>query len=429
MEFKFEEQSGCLRKYSFFVKWEECEGAYNEALSEVAKEVELPGFRKGKAPLELVRAKYKNPIETEFIDHYLPKIANEIVDKENLKVFSNPFVDDVKINVGESFNGNFYFELYPEVPEIKADDIEIKVTKRDITETQIDEINEGYRLSHSKVVTMEDEEIQNGDFASISYSKEGEEGNKTKFIACSDESSNPLERFPVGKKCGESYDFEIDEDLKDISKGKYKVTISNVVRRVLPELDDDLAKLCGFETLDALKENSRARAKIDNEILLKEEKDAKLIDALIEKYDFPIPATLLENQLKKDADEFVKSVESSKINIDLNTFDWDNFFKERKQVVEKRIKGYFLVSKLIEQENIELKDEELNEFLQKIAKRENLKVEKIKEILEKSNQLEEIKFRLKEEKALENFSKNVKIKYVEDTPNNIGGENADTDSR
>ncbi len=429
MEFKFEEQNGCLKKYSFFVKWEECGGTYNEALLEVAKEAEVPGFRKGKAPLELVRAKFKNPIETEFIDHYLPKIASEIIEKENLKVFSNPFADGVKINFGNSFNGIFYFELYPEVGEIKAEDIKIKVSKREVTEEQIDEIYEGYQLSHSKVVTMENEEIQDGDFASISYSKEGEEENKTKFIACSDESSNPLERFLVGKKCGESYDFEMEEDLKDISKGKYKVTISNVVRRVLPEIDDDLARVCGFETLDALKENSKERAQIDNEMLIKEERDAKLIDALIEKYDFPIPPSLLESQLNKDAEEFVKSVENSNMNIDLNTFDWEKFFEERKKVVEKRIKGYFLVSKLIEQEHIELKDEELKEFLQKIAQRENLNVEKVKEILEKSNKLEEIKFRLREEKALEIFSKNVKIEYVEDTPNNIGGENADSDSR
>ncbi|NMB98860.1 MAG: hypothetical protein GYA35_01115, partial [Thermoanaerobaculaceae bacterium] len=94
------------------------------------------------------------------------------------------------------------------------------------------------------------------------------------------------------------------------------------------------------------------------------------------------------------------------------------------------IRAYFIVSKLIEQEKITLSDEDIDSFLKNIADNEGMAVSKIKEILEKNGQIDDIKFKLAEEKALENISKYVKIKYLEETPEkDKGGNDADSDSR
>lgn len=427
MDYKLEEKEGCVKKFSFNMGWDEIKGEYQLALEEIAKEAEVPGFRKGKAPLELVKAKYKNPIEGELKSRLLQRAAKEIIEKENLKLFSDPGADNPSLVEGSGFSGFLYFEIYPEVPEIKYDDLEIKISKSEVTQAQIDQVAEIFRARHAEIKTMDNEVVQEGDYCSAKITPEegGEEENV--FVRCSERSFDAVEKSLVGKKCGEVYDLEIEDNQKK-PKGKYKVSVSNVVRRVLPALDDELAKKSGFASLEDLMAKSKEKAEYENEIRNKDDRNKAIVKALLDKYKFDIPFTLLDRQLKNDAEALVNELSRQGRNI--NDLDWDKYFEIRKSTVESNIRAYFIVSKLIEQEKVTVSEEDLASFLKNIAENEGLALAKVKEILEKNGQIEDIKFKLAEEKALENISKYVKISYVEETPEkDKGGNDADSDSR
>lgn len=429
MEYKLEETIGCVKKYSFAFGWDECQGDYEKAVLEVAKEAELPGFRKGKAPLELIKSKFKNPIETEVMDALLRKAVEEIIEKEGIIFIGNPYAEAPNFTIGEGLNGIILFELYPELPEITGEGLEIKVLKREVTDEQIKMITEELRNKHAKMVVFNDDKVKEGDFCSLTLTLEGTETTKNKFVACSKESENPLEKFIFDKDCNIEYELELTDSYQDVERGKYKVKIANVVRRILPEMNDDFAKLCGFENIDALRESNQKMAENENQLLTKEERDARIIEKLVDKYDFPLPPSLVKNQLEREYEKFIQTFERQGLEKDLDKVDWEEFGRKSEALINKRLKAFFIVLKLIEQQKIDLSEDELDEFLRNIAQRENLKVEKVREILKKNGQMEEIKFRLKEEKALENFAKNVKIEYVDKVPVEKGGENAYSDSR
>jgi trigger factor len=319
-----------------------------------------------------------------------------------------------------------YFEVYPEVPDIKYDDLEIKIAKNEVTQEQIDQMAELFRARHAEVKTMDDSVVEEGDFCSAKITSEGGD-EESVFVRCSEKSFDAVEKSLVGKKCGEVYDLEIEDNQKK-PKGKYKVAVSNVVRRVLPVLDDELAKKSGFASLEELMAKSKEKAEYENELRSKDERNKAIVRALLEKYKFDIPFSLLDRQIKNDAEALVNELSRQGRNI--NDLDWEKYFEIRRVTVENNIRAYFIVSKLIEQEKIEVSDEDLDAFLKNIAENEGLALQKVKEILEKNGQIEDIKFKLAEEKALENISKYVKINYVEETPEkDKGGNDADSDSR
>lgn len=427
MDYKLEEKEGCVRKYSFKISWEELKGDYEQAIESVSKEAEIPGFRKGKAPIELVKAKYKNPIEGEVKSKLLQKAAEEIIKKENIKLFSDPGASDPQFAENEGFSGYLFFETYPEVPEIEYNDLEIKLKKTEITNEQVNNIVDLYRSKFAEIKTMDNETIAEGDYCSAKLISETGSPEEDIFVMCSERSYNAIERFLVGKKCGESYEMEIGENQSK-PKGKYRISVKNVVRKVLPELNNELAVKSGFSSLDELMAKSREKAKYENEEREREQRNNAIVRALVDKYKFDIPATLLDRQLRNDADAVANQLQ--KQGADISKFDWDKYFDLRKTAVENNIRAYFIVSKLIEQEKIVLEEEEVDTFLSKISDSQGLSMAKVREILEKNGQMEDIKFKLAEEKALENISKYVKIKYLEETPEkDKGGNNADTDSR
>lgn len=426
MEYKLEEKNGCLVQYSFKIDWDEIKNDFKATLEEVAKEAELPGFRKGKAPIELVKAKYKNPIEGELKSKLLQKVATFVVEKENLKLFSNPGADNLNFIEEVEFSGKLYFEVYPDVPEIKYDDIEITISKNDVSEEDIQKIADGYRTKFAEIKTMDNEIIEEGDFCSIKISNEDGSSEEDVLVKCSGKSFDEVEKFLLEKKCGENYELEIGENQKK-PKGKYKIFVSNVVRRVLPVLDEELAIKSGFSSLSELMEKSKEKAIFENNLKQKEERDRAIVKEMLEKYKFNIPQTLLERQLQEDAEKLAN--ELKKYNQDPNNFDWEKYFEIRRIPVENNIRAFFIVSKLIEQEKIEIKDEDVNDFLKTIAENEGISVDKLKEILEKSEQMQDIKFKIAEEKALENISNCVRINYLEKTPEkDKGGSDVDSNS-
>lgn len=425
MEYKLEEKNGCLVQYTFKIAWEEIKSDYEEALVEVAKEAEIPGFRKGKAPMELVKAKYKNPIEGELKSRLLQKVATFVVEKENLKLFSDPGADNLNFKEEMDFSGKLYFEVYPDVPEIQCDDIEITIFKKDVSEEDVQKIADGYRMKFAEIKTMDNEIIEEGDFCSVKISNEDGSSEEDVLLKCSAQSFDEVEKFLLGKKCGENYELEIGENQKR-HKGKYKISVLNVVRRVLPVLDDELAVKSGFSSLGELMEKSKEKAIFESSLKQKEERNRAIVRELLEKYKFDIPQTLLERQIEEDAQRF--AIELKKYNQDTNNFDWEKYFEIRRIPVENNIRAFFIVSKIIEQEKIEIKDEDVNDFLKNIAENEGISVSKLREIIEKSEQMNDIKFKIAEEKALENISNCVKIKHVETPEKDKGGSDVDSNS-
>lgn len=429
MEFKLEERQGCAHAYSYRAGWDEIRAPYNLIAEEVRKEAELPGFRKGKAPLELVKAKFSSVIAGRLKEKTLKEVADKISKDENLQLFSPPHADDPVLKVGDDLAGTIYFELNPEIPEIETEGIEVEVVKRETTEEQINSIIQSFRQSKSTMITIEEEAAEEGDFCSVKLLKQGEKKEREAFLHCQKESDNPFEKSLAGKRGGESYEVELPPGAKE-GEGKFTVKLDKIIRQSLPGLDDDFAAQCGFKSLAELKEESKKQAEAANEQMWKEERDDKILLAILNKHPFDVPPTLVENQLKRDLDRFAGELHKRRIDPEKANIDWNKLVESKKPEVEKSVRAYFIVKKLIEKEKIEISDEEADAVITRIAEKERTPFSKAKQVFEQNGQIEDIKFKLAQEKIFEIVANRVKIKLVDANRSGEGGtKDVDPDSR
>jgi trigger factor len=429
MEFKLEEKKGCVAKYSYSMKWDEIKDEYKSILDEVKKEAELPGFRKGKAPVELVKAKFASPIASQLKEKLMRTVADKISKDEKLQLFASPFADEPELKIGEGFTGIIYFELNPEVPEIECDGLEIEIARRDVTEKQVDDIIESFRQRNATIQTVDEGCIEEGDFCSAKLYKDGEAEGKEVFLHCHKDGGDPFEQALPGKKNGESFELNVSEAGK-YAAGTYKVSLEKIIRQALPSLDDDFAVKCGFKSLDELKEESRKQAANVNEEMRKEERNEKLLSSLLAKSDFEVPPTLVENQLRRELDRFVNELHRRRIDPEKANIEWDKLIDSKKPEVERSVRAYFVVNKLIGKHKVEVSDDELDGVVAEIAAKDGAPVDKVKKMLEENHQFEDIKFRIAQEKIFEILANSAKIVLVDtNAKNETGGEHVDTDSR
>jgi trigger factor len=429
MEFKLEEKKGCVNKYSYSMKWDEVQEPYASIVDEVKKEAELPGFRKGKAPVELVRTKFATPIGSQLKEKMLRTVADKISGDEKLDLFANPFADEPELKLGESLAGVIYFELQPEVPEVETGNIEIEVSKREVSKEQIDSIIESFRQRNATIKTVEEGLVEEGDFCSAKLQKEGSEESKEVFLHCHGTSEDIFEKSLCGKGSKDIFELTVPEGTKH-EAGNYKVSLEKIIRQALPALDEEFAVKCGFESLAGLTEEAGKQASHANQDMQKEERNDKILAALLDKAVFDVPPTLVENQLRREIEKLAGELQRRKIDPEKANIDWDKLIDAKKPEVEKSVRAYFLISKLVEKENVKVSDGETDAVIEDIAKKEGAPAEKVRKMLEEHHQLDDIKFRLAQEKIFDILAGRVKINFVDSkAKNEEGGGNADTDSR
>ena len=429
MEFKLEEKKGCMNKYSYAMNWEEVREPYSLIVEEVRKEAQVPGLRKGKAPAEFVRSKFAGPIASQLKDQLLRTVADKIVEGENLKLFGAPFADEPELKVGESFSGAVYFELLPEVPNIDTDGIEIEVTRREATPEQVDAIVDSFRQRNASIKTMEEGPVEEGDFCPAKLLKAGASEPKEVFLHCHGESEDLFEKSLAGRNIGDTFEIVVPEGGPH-EAGTYAVTLQKVVRQALPALDDELASRCGFKTVQELRDAAQKQAAAANEHMQRDERDDKLLSVLLDRTHFDVPPTLVENRLRQEIDRVAEELHRRRIDPAKANIEWDKLIEAKKPEVEKSVRAYYIVSGLIEKEGVKITDHELNGVITEIAARENAPAEKVRQMLEKHNQLEDIRFNLAKEKVFEVLAGRAGIKYTEPARAEAeGGKDADTHSR
>lgn len=429
MEFKLEEKKDCVSKYSYLMNWDEVGEPYSLIVEEVRKEAQVPGFRKGRAPAEFVKAKFAGPIASQLKDQLLRTVADKISADEKLKLFGAPYADEPVLKVGESFTGTIFFELQPEVPEVNADGIEIDVTRRTVTKKQVDAVLDSFRQRNASIKTIDDGLVEEGDFCPAKLLKADSADPKEVFLHCHRDSDDAFEKSLEGKKIGDSYEVSVPEGGTH-EPGIYKVTPDKVVRQSLPELDDELAVKCGYKDLVEMTEAAGKQAEEANRNMQRDERDDKILSALLERTPFEVPPTLVENRLRQELDRIANELHRRHIDPEKANIEWDKLIEAKKPEVERSVRAYYIISRLIERENIKISDEELGSVIADIAARENAPPEKVRQMLEKHHQLDDIRFNLAKEKVFEALAGHARINLVEPAHDNgEGGKDADTHSR
>ena len=401
MSAKFEKLEGNQGVLTVEVDAEKVNESLDSAFKKVVKQVNVPGFRKGKMPRPLFEKRFGvESLYQDAIDLMLPDAYTAAIEETGIDPVDRPEIDVEQIEKGKSFIFTAKVIVKPEVKlgEYKG----IEVEKFDTTVTDEDVVNEikGLQEKQAELVVKEEGKAELGDTVVMDFEgfvdDEAFEGGKADNYSLELGSSQFIPGFEeqlVGLGTGESKDVEVsfpEEYHATELAGKpavFKVTLHEIKGKELPELDDEFAKDVDdeVETLDALKEKIKSRLEHDK----KHQEEHHIQDTVVEKAtaasEIDVPEIMFENEVDRMLQEFEQRLQMQGMNLELYfQFSGQNeqaLRDQMKEEAEQRVRGSLTLEAIGKAENIEASEEELNEELEKMSSQYNMTVENIRAAL------------------------------------------------
>ena len=404
---------------------------FDEAMKKVyfksAKYFNIPGFRKGKAPMNIVEKYYGKEIFYEdAFNEVAPDAMEEAVKENNLEVVSRPDIEVTQIGKGQDLIFTAVMQTKPEAKLGKYKGIEIKKIEYNVTDEDI-EHELGHMQEHNaRMITVEDRPVESGDTATIDFEGfvDGKafEGGKAEGHELTIGSNTFIPGFEdqiIGMKIDEEKDINVkfpDEYFSKDLAGKdatFKVKVHEIKRKELPELDDEFAKdVSEFDTLKELKEDIKKKQEKQNKDKEKYETEDAVIKAIVENMEVEIPSGMIETETENMLKDFEQRISYQGIKLEqyLNMLGKtrDEMKKEYEPQAIEGIKSRLALEAVIKAEKIEANDEEIDEKLKEMAK--NYGRENDESFMKNENVRNYIKEGIKSEKAIEFLVKNAKIK-------------------
>lgn len=414
-------------KLEITVEAEKFEEAIKKVYFKSAKYFNIPGFRKGKAPMQIVEKYYGKEI---FYEDAFNEVAGDALEdavKENkLEVVSRPDIDVTQIEKGKDLIFTAIMQTKPEAELGKYKGIEIKKIEYNVTDEDI-EHELGHMQEHnSRLISIEDRPVESGDIATIDFEGfvDGKafEGGKAEGHELEIGSNTFIPGFEdqvIGMKIDEEKDIQVkfpDEYFSKDLAGKdatFKVKVHEIKKKELPELDDEFAKdVSEFDTLKELKESIKEKQQKQNDEKAKYETQEAVIKAVCEDMKVEIPSGMIETEI----DNMLKDIEQRLSYQGLKLEQYlqmmgkteEDMRKEYEPQAIEGIKSRLALEAVIKAEKIEAEDKEVDEKLKEMAK--NYGKENDEEFLKNENVRNYIEEGLASEKAMDFLVENAKIK-------------------
>lgn len=365
------------------------------------KSINIPGFRKGKAPRAIIEKMYgKEVFYEDAMQNLYPQALQDAVDEAGLKVVN----DKIDLDVTEVSEDGFTFKAvvttYPEVSIDGYKGIEVEALSTEVTDEKVQEEIDKARQRASRVEDVTDRPAKDGDTVVIDFEGfkdgvafEGGKGEDYSLTLGSGSFIPGFEEQVVGHNLDEEFTINVtfpedyqSEELKG-QPVEFKITINGISERILPELDDDFVQDVSesASTVDEYKTEIAKNVQEELENQRDDDIENKLVDALVEKVEGEIPEAMFTNKLEDMLKEFDYRLRSQ--GLDLNTYmqytglTKESFNDQYRDEAEKRVKVRLALEKIAEIENLEATEDDLNAEYEKMAETYKMDTEKVKSLV------------------------------------------------
>ncbi len=426
MESALKEEKGCQKFYNVTWSWEEVEPHFHHALKEIRTHARIPGFRPGKAPDALLKTRFKRELRGEVADHVLPEMAAALMKQHDLEPVVDPYAASVQFQEGEPLSCEIVIELAPVVPPLNTEGLSITCRKLEVTPAQAERLIEGMRERAALMKPVEDAASEK-DYAVVQFRRAGQSRGQEKFFQANGKSGHPVERQLAGRKAGETLEIHVDqpasgqEAKSPLAPGDYVVEITRLVRREVPELNDDFAKDMGASDLADLRAKVEADLKARSEAGMKAEQRDKLVELLLERHSFEVPPTLVERQLHEDLQKFAESLVEQGVDVQKADIHWEEMAASQRPAAEKKVRAYYLLGALARQNGIEITDSDVDAALEPQAKASRVTVPQLKARLTKEDALEGFRKSLAHGRAVDLLLSKASVTFEEARSEAPGG--------
>lgn len=389
-----------MAKMTVEVPAENLEKAIKTAFNKNKNRFNIPGFRRGKAPLAMIEKMYGPEVFYEeaanlVLDESYPEAAKE----SNLEIVSRPEIDIVQIEKGKTFIYTATVAVKPEVTLGDYKGIQVEKASAEVTDEDVENELKRVQNQNSRLLTIEDRPVQDGDQTVIDFDGyiDGKrfEGGKSEDYPLTIGSHSFIDTFEeqligknIGEECEVNVTFPEEYHAKELA-GKpavFKVTVKEIKMKELPDLNDEFAEeVSEFETLDEYK------ADIKSKLLERKQKEAatenenRVVEKVVENASMEIPEKMLETQVQNMINDYARRMQSQGMSMDqymqYTGMTLESLKEQTKPQAEKSIRTRLALEAVVKAEDIKVSEEAVEEELQKMADTYKMDIEKVKEVM------------------------------------------------
>ncbi len=397
-----------------------------EAYKKNKSRFSIPGFRKGKATRKMVEHYYgEGVLYEDAINAVCPEEYDAAVNEINIEPVDRPEIDIEQIGSGENLIFTATVTVKPDFELGEYKGIEVKKIEYNVTEEDINEKIKEMQQKNSRLVTVEDRPVQQGDIIEFAFEGfvDGEpfEGGKAENYQLEIGSGQFIPGFEdqlVGKNIAEEAEVNVsfpeDYNAENLA-GKpalFKVKVNQIQFKELPEIDDEFAKdVSEFDTIEELKADVRSKLEEEAKTKEKNETQSAVLDKIAEGLEIDIPEVMIESQISNMMQDFDMRLKSQGMDLEkymqMTGMQIENFKEQFKDQAQKQVKTTLILEKITKLENIEVTDQDVEAHIEEMSKNYNMDADKIKQML--GQQVEGIKDDLAMQKTVDMLVENAKI--------------------
>ena len=420
-------------KLSVTVDKADVEQAYNSTISKYVKNAQIPGFRKGHVPASVLEKKYGESLKADTIGEIIDTAVSEIFEKETDNrplPYAQPVLEEMPaLDVTKDLKFTLTYDVFPKVSVKDFAGVTVKEPQVTVGDAEIDEEIKAMQERNAMVIEKKDNTVEKDNIVTIDYVEVGEDGKEiadTKrqdyvFTVGSGENLYKIDDEILGMKKDETKEitkkFKKDYEDTDLAGKtvKLNVTIKAVKVRDLPAIDDDFAQDCNekYKTLADMKADIKRNMEVAKDRRIRELKNNSLLEQLVKKNPFDIPASMLAAELdgrwNMMAQQFQTTPEQLEKMIVASGQTKETMLKEWTGDSEKMLKSRIIVDALIRERNISVTPEEIESQYAKIAEEGGMTVEEVKDHYKDARAKEYLIDDTKENKLYDEIYKEVKV--------------------
>jgi trigger factor len=418
--------TGCTKEITVEVPTETVQTKMDGIYSRISKEAKIPGFRKGKVPLEVIKKQYKSAAREEMVQHQLPEFFRSVLIEQKIDPVAQPQITHLQFDEGTPMKFVATVEIKPafELKDYKG--LAVKKAKTEVNEQDVDKAVENLRNQMAQLVPVE-RATQGDDWVLIDFEGkidsavfEGGKASRYPVLLGSQSLLKDFEENLIGLKAGDSKTFKItfpaDYGKKEISgkEAEFMVKLHEVKAKKLPALDDEFAKDGGkAETVKELREKLEAQIKHSKENEQRSKMIEQIGEALIAAHKFDVPASLIQLEQQRLVQQGVERLRSQ--GVDANQLPDEQkkqFVEGMKPVAEKNVHLALIVEKISAAEKVKTEEADIDAYIQKVSGNVGQPIDVVRRYVQQQGNMDSIKDWIQYEKTLDFLIAQSKIETV-----------------
>ena len=426
MSYTVKSVNGCTKKLEFNFATLDLSKEIKQAVVRKQSTTNVKGFRKGKAPLSMVEQVYGPQIESDALNSFVQSQLFEAVTKEKFKTVGYPAFENIKYDAGKSVSFDAVVEVFPEIKLADYTGYSFKKDNAEVTADDMDKLTKNYLGSKAEMTEVTDAKhaLKKGDFAVFNFEGVKADGSRPENMKGSEylleigsgQFIPGFEDGMIGLKKGDKKNivltFPADYHAAELQNAKvtFEVELLEIKEKKFPELNDELAKEFGYESVADFNEKNKKNLVAQKERQAAEKLHQDILEKLVNENKFDVPATLVQNQEKYLQEDLAKNLKGQGFNEAMVAEYFERWKGDINTKANFQVRSGLVLDHLAQEFKIETSEADFNKKLEESAAQAGIDVETVKKYYSSNDQIKNnMMYAIREEKTFEALKKKLKI--------------------